>query len=141
MSVQGQISYVAKDHRFYRYCRWRRCGRCLVISGMYWVMLCWAVIIVVLLRRRYVKAQVERKLGIDYSPSYAPAAIVPLAYLFQLIEPALSFLLLKRDLRRSERIRSFLQLADDIRMRKQSVDRRLPGGPGVKSPCNVGNTL
>jgi hypothetical protein len=98
--------------------------------GVYWLMLCWAVVIVAFLRRRYVKAQIERKLEIDYSPSRIPAVIVPLAYVFQQIEPAISFLLLKRGLRRSERIRAFLKLADDVRVRKQSVDRRLPGGPG-----------
>jgi hypothetical protein len=98
--------------------------------GGYWVMICWAVAIVALLRRRYVKAQIERKLGIDYSPSHIPAAVIPLAYFFRQIEPALSYLLLKRDLRRNERIRAFLKLADDLRMRKQSVNRALPPGSG-----------
>lgn len=94
--------------------------------GICWLMLCWAIIIVAFLRRRYVKAQLERKLEIDYSPSRIPAVIVPLAYFFQKIEPALSFLLLKRDLRRNERIRAFLKLAEDSRMRKQGIDRVLP---------------
>ena len=98
--------------------------------GAHWVMFCWAVAIVVFLRRRYVKAQIERKLGIDYSPSYVPAAVIPLAYFFRQIEPALSFMLLKRDLRRNERIRAFLKLADDLRVRKQGIDRALPPGSG-----------
>jgi hypothetical protein len=59
-----------------------------------------------------------------------PLGVVPIAYCLIKITPAIEYLLLKWDLRRNERIRAFLRRADDIRMRKQGVHRRIPRGPG-----------
>ncbi len=86
----------------------------------------WAVAIFFLLRRRYYAAQVERARGIDYAPDHLPALIVPIAYFWYQVEPMLSYLLLLRDLRRSERIRRFLLRANDLWMRKKAGNRRLP---------------
>lgn len=61
---------------------------------------------------------------------YMPLAAVPVAYCFISITPAIEYLLLVMNLRRSERIRSFLKLADNLGMRKQRVDGFLPLRPG-----------
>ncbi len=58
-----------------------------------------------------------------------PAAAGIFAYFWMFLEPMFSYLLLLRDLRRSERIRTFLKLADDLRIRKKGIDRRLPVRP------------
>lgn len=52
-------------------------------------------------------------------PSGMPIVLIPVV------------LLIKAQLKlwRSQRIRAFLKLADDLRMRKKSVNRRLPRGP------------
>jgi hypothetical protein len=63
-------------------------------------------------------------------PARIPLGAVPIAYCFIKVTPALEYLLLKWDLRRSQRIRAFLRRADDIRMRKQGVHRGITGGPG-----------
>lgn len=63
-------------------------------------------------------------------PTRMPLGVVPVAYLLMQITPALEYLNAKMSLRNSQRIRAFLKLADDLRMRKQPVDRRLSRGPG-----------
>lgn len=62
--------------------------------------------------------------------SYVPLAVVPIAYSLIHITPAIEYLLLKMALRRGKRVRAFLKLADDLRMRKKRVDGFLPRRPG-----------
>lgn len=66
----------------------------------------------------------------DDRPTRMPLGAVPIAYCFIKITPALEYLLLKMDLRRHQRIRAFLKLADDLWMRKKPLDGFLPRRPG-----------
>lgn len=61
--------------------------------------------------------------------SYVPLGSIPVSYCFIRITPAIEYLLLRMNLRRSNRIRAFLKLADDLRMRKQRIDGLLPRRP------------
>jgi hypothetical protein len=59
-----------------------------------------------------------------------PLAWVPISFAWFQMKPAIDYWLLKRDLRRHERIRAFLKLADDLWMRKKPLDGFLPRRPG-----------
>ena len=63
-------------------------------------------------------------------PRSVPLGLMPIGYFLIRITPAIEYLNAKMALRNSERIRAFLQLADDLWMRKKRVDRRIPRGPG-----------
>lgn len=63
-------------------------------------------------------------------PASIPIALIPVGYLLLQINPLIEYLLYRMNLRRSQRIRSFLELADDLRMRKHRIDRALPPGSG-----------
>lgn len=58
-----------------------------------------------------------------------PVAAMPIAYALMQLTPLVEWLLYRMNLRRHQRIRAFLQLADDLRMRKQRVDGFLPHRP------------
>lgn len=66
----------------------------------------------------------------DDQPTRMPLGAVPIAYGLIKITPAIEYLLLKMDLRRHQRIRAFLKLADDLWMRKKPVDGFFPRRPG-----------
>ena len=68
-------------------------------------------------------------LGRGERPTRMPLAAVPISYFFMRITPAIDYLLLRMDLRRSQRIRAFLKLADDLRMRKQALNGFFLRGP------------
>jgi hypothetical protein len=61
--------------------------------------------------------------------SYVPLGSVPISYCFIRITPAIEYLLMTMNLRRSKRIRAFLELADYLRMRKKRIDGLLPRRP------------
>ena len=66
----------------------------------------------------------------DGGPVRMPLGAVPIAYCLIQITPALEYLNAKMNLRRSKRIRAFLKLANDLRMRKKRVYGFLPRRPG-----------
>lgn len=51
-------------------------------------------------------------------------------YFLMIIYPAIDYLNARMALRHRERIRAFLKLADDLWVRQQRVDSRLPRRPG-----------
>lgn len=63
-------------------------------------------------------------------PARVPIALMPVAYLLMQINPAIEYLNAKMTLRNSQRIRAFLKLAHDLRMRKKPVDGFFPRRPG-----------
>lgn len=58
-----------------------------------------------------------------------PIGLIPVAYVLTLLNPAVEYLLYKMNLRRSERIRTFLKLANDLRMRKKPINGFFPRWP------------
>lgn len=62
-------------------------------------------------------------------PTYVPIGLMPVAYFLMQINPVIEYMLYRMNLRRSKRIRAFLKLANDARMRKKPVDGFLPRRP------------
>lgn len=88
----------------------------LVYATVFWIVVVWWI---GRNNRRYPNRQRSIPLG-----------LIPIAYLLLQINPLVEYLLYRMNLRRSQRIRAFLQLADDIRMRKNAIDGFFPRGSG-----------
>ena len=85
-----------------------------------WILATWGVIFWWIGRRN--RKNPER--------TSVPIGLMPVAYVLMLLNPAIEYLLYKMNLRRSERVRAFLKLSNDLRVRKKTIDRRLPRRPG-----------
>lgn len=83
-----------------------------------WIIVFWAIVI------RWFKKHPSPEKGIR-----VPIAVMPIAYFLMLVNPAIDFMLYKMNLRRSKRIRAFLKLANDLRMRKKRIDGFFPRRP------------
>lgn len=63
-------------------------------------------------------------------PASVPIALMPVGYLLLQTNPLIEYLNGLMSLRRHQRIRAFLQLADHFWMRKHLLNRRLAGRAG-----------
>lgn len=91
-------------------------GAALVVAIVFWVAFFWWI------------GRNNRRF--PNRPASVPVALIPVGYLLLQINPLIDYLLYRMNLRRSQRIRAFLQLADDLWMRKKSINRRFPGFTG-----------